>query len=168
MLAEKDLSAKIGHPLTSSDYLQASHILLILPPNAPTDKPEDIKKREDEKLAKITSIAADIASGKKTFERCSHDRRVDRARSWCKEPCRHPPVVSCRFWNVLTSDTASVAVAELLRRRDWPTHLLCRKMPKRPTESDDFLARLAERGLVGQPGQIWMPMFSIFAALHQL
>ena len=76
-VADKLLVIKVGHPITSADYLIASHILLIIPPPAPTDKPEEIKKKEDEKQAKAKSIYEEITTGKKSFEAAAKEYSDD-------------------------------------------------------------------------------------------
>lgn len=66
----------IGHSVTSDDYLQARHIL-ILSGNPQTANPADLKTSDAAALAKINKIAAEIKSGKKTFEAAAKESSED-------------------------------------------------------------------------------------------
>jgi parvulin-like peptidyl-prolyl isomerase len=80
-LIQKDLEKSLGHPIGPEDFIQARHILLSVPPAAPTTKPEEQKKIEAEKLAKINAIAAEIKSGKKTFEQEAKENSDDSSKA---------------------------------------------------------------------------------------
>lgn len=58
----------LGHPLSPDDFVQARHILVRAKTIAPTAKPEEVKKNDQEALDKIKKIADEIKTGKKTFE----------------------------------------------------------------------------------------------------
>lgn len=68
-----------GHTLSDNDYLQARHILVVFPgaqPGAPGAQPPD-KNADAVALAKANKIAADIKSGKKTFEAAAKESSDD-------------------------------------------------------------------------------------------
>lgn len=66
-LAGKDLAKQYGHPVGPSDFVQARHILINSPKLPPNPTPAQ-KKQDQDALAKIQQIRADIVSGKSTFE----------------------------------------------------------------------------------------------------
>lgn len=72
-LARKDLERKIGHPYGNGDYVSASQVLVLVQPN-PTD-PADTEKKFEEARKKIEGIAADIKSGKTTFEAATKENQ---------------------------------------------------------------------------------------------
>ncbi len=80
-LVHKDLEKKLGHPVSDADYVQASHILIATAasglPFATQPTPDDPKKADADALAKITAIASDIKSGKKTFEQAAKESSDD-------------------------------------------------------------------------------------------
>ena len=58
----------LGHPISPDDFLRARHILVAFKRPKPGEPPVDTKKQEEETLAKIKKIQAEIKSGKKQFE----------------------------------------------------------------------------------------------------
>lgn len=64
----KEITQKLGHPLTADDYLQARHILITVKEPGPDAKPDEAKKSDADALAKITKIQSDIKAGKIKFE----------------------------------------------------------------------------------------------------
>ena len=70
----KDVEKKLGHPLGPSDFLEASHILVMVPQGA--DEATKAKAFEDGKK-KIDQIAEEIKSGKKTFEQAAQENNND-------------------------------------------------------------------------------------------
>ena len=68
---------RLGHKLTADDYFKVRHILVKVPAAAPGQAPADVKKADDAALAKITQIAADIDSKKKTFEQAAKESSED-------------------------------------------------------------------------------------------
>lgn len=75
-LAQKEIEKKLGHTLSPDDYVKARHILISVPPLTPTAKPEE-KKADADALAKLIKIAADIKSGKVTFEQAAKENSED-------------------------------------------------------------------------------------------
>lgn len=86
-MARKEMEKKAGRPLGPQDYLDASHILIkVNPTTAASDKPGESPKpptaAETEKAfadarAKIDTIAKEIASGAKTFEKAASEYGED-------------------------------------------------------------------------------------------
>ncbi|HZO90278.1 MAG TPA: peptidylprolyl isomerase [Chthonomonadaceae bacterium] len=76
-LIEKDLEKTYGHPIGAGDFIQARHILISVPQPTPDMKEENIKKQDADALAKITQIAKEIKSGKKTFEQAAQENSDD-------------------------------------------------------------------------------------------
>lgn len=85
-IIRKELDQRLGHPLGQNDYLEASHILVQVNPNAPvappgggqpaTD-PADREKAFAEAKKRIEEIAEEIRSGKKTFEDAAREYNTD-------------------------------------------------------------------------------------------
>ncbi len=67
-LVEKELAKKLGHSVTPADFVQARHILIAPVGVTPETKPEEKAKLDADALAKVNAIAADIKSGKITFD----------------------------------------------------------------------------------------------------
>jgi hypothetical protein len=84
-MVRKELEAKMGHKLGASDYVDARHILIRVSPPPPTvpqagqpaPPPPDMEKLFAEAKVKIDAIAADIAAGKKTFEKSATELSDD-------------------------------------------------------------------------------------------
>ncbi len=84
-MVRKELEAKMGHKLSASDYVDARHILIRVSPPPPTvpqagqpaPPAPDMAKLFAEAKTKIDAIAADIAAGKKTFEKSATDLSDD-------------------------------------------------------------------------------------------
>jgi foldase protein PrsA len=74
-LVRKDLTAKTGKPFGDSDYVSASHILVQVTPDPAN--PMETEKRFTEAKTKIDAIAADIKSGKTTFEKAAQENNTD-------------------------------------------------------------------------------------------
>jgi foldase protein PrsA len=74
-LVRKDLTSKTGKPLGDADYVAASHILV--PVNPDPSNPMETEKRFAEAKTKIEAIAADIKSGKTTFEKAAEANNTD-------------------------------------------------------------------------------------------
>ncbi|HEV2473210.1 MAG TPA: peptidylprolyl isomerase [Chthonomonadales bacterium] len=67
-LLDSDKAKQFGHPIGPDDFLQARHILIAPKDTGPNTKPADKQKADADALAKATQIAADIRSGKITFD----------------------------------------------------------------------------------------------------
>ena len=65
-----------GHPVTTADFLQARHILIATPPTQSAN-PADNKGADAAALAKANKIAAEVKSGKKTFEAAAKESSDD-------------------------------------------------------------------------------------------
>ncbi len=76
-LIKADLEKQLGHPLGPDDYMETRLIFLRFKQSVPDAKPEDKKKEEADTLAKITAVANDIDSKKKTFEASVKDDSED-------------------------------------------------------------------------------------------
>ncbi|MCX6362554.1 MAG: peptidylprolyl isomerase [Armatimonadetes bacterium] len=84
-MVRKDLEAKMGHKLSASDYVDARHILIRVSPPPPTvpqagqpaPPAPDMEKLFAEAKTKIDAIAADIAAGRKTFEKSATELSDD-------------------------------------------------------------------------------------------
>lgn len=91
---QQNTEKTVGHAPQTGDYLRARHILVAAPPDrndpatsvdpsgnpAPPLSPEEIKAAKAANvaaLAKINKIAADIRSGKKTFEAAAQENSDD-------------------------------------------------------------------------------------------
>lgn len=74
-LVRKDLTSKTGKPFGDSDYVSASHILVSVTPDPAN--PMETEKRFAEAKTKIEAIAADIKSGKTTFEKAAQENNAD-------------------------------------------------------------------------------------------
>lgn len=74
-LVLKDIEAKAGHPIGVDDYVEASHILVSVRAD-PTNN-EQAEKAYAEAKAKIQGFAADIKSGKTTFEKVASEQNPD-------------------------------------------------------------------------------------------
>ncbi|MCW3054757.1 MAG: Parvulin-like peptidyl-prolyl isomerase [Chthonomonadales bacterium] len=77
LIQQDFVEKRLGHKLTPDDYFKARHILIKVPMAAPGQKPEDAKKADEDALAKIKLIAADIAAKKKTFEQAAKESSED-------------------------------------------------------------------------------------------
>lgn len=66
----------VGHAVTPSDYLRARHIL-VMTPRDQSANPADAKSADAAALSKINKIAADVKSGKKTFEAAAQENSDD-------------------------------------------------------------------------------------------
>jgi len=79
LLAEKlilqEIEAKAGHPLRAEDYIEASHILVPVRVD-PTNR-EQTENAYAEARKKIEGFAADIQSGKTTFEKVASEQNPD-------------------------------------------------------------------------------------------
>lgn len=80
-LIQKEMGKSLGHPIGPDDFLQARHILIRVPEAAPDAKPEETQKADADALAKITQIAEEIKSGKKTFEKAAEESSDDSSKS---------------------------------------------------------------------------------------
>ena len=67
-LVQKDLEKENGHPFSPADFVQARHILIKVDDQADNLKPEDKQKRDADALKRIQDIAAELKTGKITFE----------------------------------------------------------------------------------------------------
>lgn len=67
-LMDHDKAVQLGHPIGPQDFLEARHILISVKDSDPNAKPDVKAKADADALAKATQIAADIRSGKTTFE----------------------------------------------------------------------------------------------------
>jgi parvulin-like peptidyl-prolyl isomerase len=85
-IIRKELDQRLGHPLGQDDYLEASHVLVQVNPNAPVAPPggsppaPDPAEREKafaEAKKRIEAIAEEIKSGKKTFEDAAREYNSD-------------------------------------------------------------------------------------------
>ena len=70
---------RLGHKLTADDFFKVRHILVAVPMAMPGQSAADIKKVDDAALAKITQIAADLETKKKTFEQAVKESSEDEA-----------------------------------------------------------------------------------------
>ena len=84
-MAKKALETKIGHAITSADFLEARHILVSaatqpetsgVPGEAPKTDP-DKEKAFTEAKTKVDAFLADIRSGKTTFEKVAAEVNPD-------------------------------------------------------------------------------------------
>jgi foldase protein PrsA len=90
-LVLKDVSKTLGHPVGPDDFIEASHILISPEPNplvqpgaaqpTPPATPADQEKEFAAAKTKIDAIAADIKSGKITFEKAAEENNPDSTRS---------------------------------------------------------------------------------------
>jgi parvulin-like peptidyl-prolyl isomerase len=85
-MIRQELEQRLGHPLGHNDYLEASHILVQVNPNAPVASPggappsadpADREKAFAEAKKRIEEIAEEIRSGKKSFEEAAREYNND-------------------------------------------------------------------------------------------
>ncbi len=77
LIQQDYVETRLKHKLTPDDFFQVRHIILLVPMPAPGQTPAETKKAEDAVLAKITAIAADIETKKKTFDQAAKESSED-------------------------------------------------------------------------------------------
>lgn len=80
-MVRRDLEKQWGHPIGDKDYVIASHVLVAVMPTSTnpgqTADPAETEKQFEEAKKKIVAIAADIKSGKTTFEKAAQANNTD-------------------------------------------------------------------------------------------
>jgi parvulin-like peptidyl-prolyl isomerase len=74
-MVQKDIEKKLGHAMGPSDFVEASHILVMVRPQAADEAAKE--KAFEEGKKKITDIAEEIKTGKKTFEQAAQQYSED-------------------------------------------------------------------------------------------